>query len=99
MGKEVTHRGELDGESGETSSGSWTGKVARNVRNSATRGCPLCPSSSILYKTVIRPVLIIYGTDTRAPRQSEQNLIDRTEMRMLRWVVTGWNKEDSEHQE
>ena len=39
-----------------------------------------------VYKTVIRPV-IMYGSGTWAPRKSEQNVLERTEMRMLRWMT------------
>ena len=36
-----------------------------------------------VYKTVIRPVMI-YASETWALREKEQNMIERTEMRMLR---------------
>ena len=39
-----------------------------------------------IYKTVIRPVLM-YGSETWALRKKEQNLLERTEMRMLRWLL------------
>ena len=39
-----------------------------------------------VYKTVIRPVLM-YGSETLALRKVEQNLLERTEMSMLRWMV------------
>ena len=38
------------------------------------------------YKTVVRPVLM-YGSETLALRKTEQNLLERTEMRMLRWMM------------
>ena len=41
---------------------------------------------AVVYKTVIRPVLM-YGRETWAPRKAEQNLLERTEMRMLRWMM------------
>ena len=39
-----------------------------------------------VYKTVIRPVLM-YGSETWALRKAEQNLLERTELRMLRWMM------------
>ena len=39
-----------------------------------------------IYKTVIRHVLM-YGSETWALRKAEQNLLERTDMRMLRWMV------------
>ena len=38
-----------------------------------------------VYETVIRPVLM-YGSETWALRKAEQDLLERTEMRMLRWA-------------
>ena len=38
------------------------------------------------YKTVIRPILM-YGSETWALRMAEQNLLERAEMRMLRWMM------------
>jgi len=38
-----------------------------------------------MYKTVIRPVL--YGAETWALKKKEQALVERTEMRMLRWIL------------
>ena len=37
-------------------------------------------------RTIVRPVLI-YGSETWALKKAEQNLIERTEMRMLRWMI------------
>ena len=39
-----------------------------------------------VYKTMIRPVLM-YGSETWALRRKEEQLIQRTEMRMLRWIT------------
>jgi hypothetical protein len=39
-----------------------------------------------VYKTVVRPVLM-YGSELWALRKAEQQLIERTEMRMLRWML------------
>ena len=39
-----------------------------------------------VYKTVVRPVLM-YGSETWARRKADQNLLERTEMRMLRWMM------------
>ena len=39
-----------------------------------------------LYKTIIRPVLL-YGAETWTPRVKEIRLIQKTEMRMLRWIM------------
>ena len=39
-----------------------------------------------VYKTIIRPVLM-YGRETWALRMAEQNWLERTEMRMLRWMI------------
>ena len=45
------------------------------------KGCSLA-----VYRTVIRPVLM-YGSETWALRKTEENLLERTEMRMLRWMM------------
>lgn len=37
-------------------------------------------------KTVLRPVLT-YGAETWALRKKEQDLLERTEMRKLRWIL------------
>ncbi len=39
-----------------------------------------------VYKTMIRPVLM-YGSETWPLRRKEEQLIQRTEMRMLRWIT------------
>ena len=39
-----------------------------------------------VYKTVIRPVLL-YGSETWAMRRKEEGALERTEMRMLRWIL------------
>ena len=39
-----------------------------------------------IYKTVIRPVLM-YGSETWALRKREERMLERTEMRMLRWIM------------
>ena len=44
------------------------------------------PRYYCIYKTIIRYVLM-YGSETLALRKAEQNLQDRTEMRMLRWMM------------
>lgn len=45
---------------------------------------PVCLKCKI-YTTVIRPVLL-YGAETWALRRKEENQLERTEMRMLRWI-------------
>ena len=40
----------------------------------------------VLYKSVIRPVAM-YGSETWTLRKDEQEVLNRTEMRMLRWVM------------
>ena len=42
--------------------------------------------SSSVYKTVVRPVLM-YVSEIWALRKAEQTLLERTEMRMLRWMM------------
>ena len=39
-----------------------------------------------IYKTIIRPVLL-YGGETWALRKKEEQLLERTEMRMIRWMA------------
>ena len=39
-----------------------------------------------VYKTMIRPVLI-YGAETWALKRREEEMLERTEMRMLRWIL------------
>jgi hypothetical protein len=39
-----------------------------------------------LYKTMIRPVML-YGAETWALRKREEEKLERTEMRMLRWIM------------
>ena len=39
-----------------------------------------------VYKTVIRPVLL-YGSETWAMQRKEEGALERTEMRMLRWIL------------
>ena len=39
-----------------------------------------------VYKTIIRPVLL-YGAETWALRRKEEGILERTEMRMLRWIL------------
>jgi len=39
-----------------------------------------------VYKTMVRPVMI-YGAEAWTLRRSEQGLLERTEMRMLRWML------------
>ena len=39
-----------------------------------------------VYKTVIRPVML-YGAETWALRRKEESLLERTEMRMVRWIT------------
>ena len=39
-----------------------------------------------LYKTVVRPVML-YGAETWSTRVKEVRLLEKTEMRMLRWIM------------
>jgi hypothetical protein len=39
-----------------------------------------------VYKTMIRTVMI-YGAEAWSPRRKEEELLERTEMRMLRWIL------------
>ena len=39
-----------------------------------------------VYRTIVRPVLL-YGSETWALRKREEDMIMRTEMRMLRWIM------------
>ena len=39
-----------------------------------------------LYRTIVRPVLL-YGAEMWAIRKEEERLLERTEMRMLRWIL------------
>jgi len=39
-----------------------------------------------VYKTIIRPVMI-FGAEAWSPRRKEEELLERTEMRMLQWIV------------
>ena len=39
-----------------------------------------------VYKTVIRPVLL-YGAETWALQRKEEEILERTKMRMLRWIL------------
>ena len=39
-----------------------------------------------VYSTVVRPVLV-YGSETWALRRKEEEKLERTEMRMLRWIM------------
>ena len=39
-----------------------------------------------IYKTTIRPVLL-YGAETWALKRKEEELLERTEMRMVRWIA------------
>ena len=39
-----------------------------------------------IYKTVVRPVLL-YGAETWSLRKKEEGLLERTEMRMVRWIA------------
>ena len=39
-----------------------------------------------IYKTIVRPVLL-YGAETWALRRKEEGLLERTEMRMVRWIA------------
>ena len=41
---------------------------------------------AVVYRTFIRPA-VMYGSETWALRKAEQNLLERTEMRMLRWMM------------
>ena len=62
------------------------GKVARNARNDMQQEDAHKAQSSSMYKTVIRPVLM-YENVIWALGMVEENLIKRTEMRMLRWLM------------
>ena len=39
-----------------------------------------------VYRTMVRPVLI-YGSKTKTLKRREEKRLDRTEMRMLRWIL------------
>ena len=39
-----------------------------------------------VYKTVVRPV-ILYGAETWSLKRKEEGLLERTEMRMIRWIA------------
>jgi len=39
-----------------------------------------------VYRTIVRPVLI-YGSETWTLKRREEERLDRTEMRMLRWIL------------
>ena len=39
-----------------------------------------------IYKTVLRPVLL-YGAETWSLRKKEEDVLERTEMRMVRWIA------------
>ena len=39
-----------------------------------------------IYKAIIRPV-VMYGTETWALRKREEEVLDRTEMRMIQWIL------------
>ena len=39
-----------------------------------------------IYKIVVRPVMV-YGAETWALRKKEERKLERTEMRMLRWIL------------
>ena len=39
-----------------------------------------------VYKSVVRPVLL-YGAEIWALRKKEEGVLDKTEMRMVRWIV------------
>ena len=51
-----------------------------------------------VYKTVIRPVLL-YGAETWALRRKEEGILEKTEMRMLRWILGVSLMERIENQE
>jgi len=40
-----------------------------------------------VYKTIVRPVMI-YGAEECTLRRNEEGLLERTEMRMLRWMLS-----------
>jgi len=39
-----------------------------------------------VYRTMVRPVLI-YGSETWTSKRREEERLERTEMRMLRWIL------------
>ena len=39
-----------------------------------------------IYKSVLRPVLL-YGAETWSLRKKEEDILERTEMRMVRWIA------------
>ena len=64
------------------------GKVARNVKISVRQkdAVIFCMFKAAVYKTVIRHVLM-FVSETWALRNAEQHLLERTEMRMFRWMM------------
>ena len=44
-----------------------------------------------MHKTLIRPV-VMYGTETWASRKREVELLERTEVRMLWWILKSITK-------
>ena len=47
---------------------------------------PIELKAKILYSTVIKP-MFIYGEETWAPRRKEEAKLERTEIKMLRWIM------------
>src|SRR6218665_111449 len=65
--------------------------LAEVERSNASTGVICDPKITValkgkIYKTMIRPVMM-YGEEAWTLRRKEEKLLERTEMRMLRWIL------------